>query len=285
VAIAPARGKRPGADVARLEPARPGEFDECPFCEGREERTPPEVLALPREGREPNTPGWTVRVVPNLYPAVDRQEVVIHSPEHVRSFTELGPSQIMAVAEAWRLRATGAPAEGSAYVHAIVNEGGAAGASLPHSHSQLIWLPETPPEAVAEEPNLRSGSCALCRLLDEQRPAGPLLVDEDDGVTTLAAPAGRVPYELLIAPDAHAEGRAGFDDPRRLAAALGLLAQGVRRVFAREGPVPWNAWLHNSGHWHIEVVPRLTVLAGLELGARIYINALPPEQAAAALRR
>jgi UDPglucose--hexose-1-phosphate uridylyltransferase len=278
VAIAPARAKRPGADAPRIELLQPGELDECPFCEGREDRTPPEVLALPDEGRTPDTPGWTVRVVPNLYPALERQEVVVHGPEHVRSFGELGVSTLDAIAEAWRRRVAQASGEGFPYVHAIINEGRPAGASLPHSHSQLVWLREPPPEAVAEAPNLRPDDCALCRLVDEQRGGGGLLVAERDGVFILAAPAGRAPYELLVA------GPHASEPGDSLLAAFELVGEGVRRLRALEGPVPWNAWLHTGAHWHFEVVPRLTVFAGLELGAGIWVNSLAPDRAAETLR-
>ena len=98
----------------------------------------------------------------------------------------------------------------------------------------------------------------------------------------LVAPAGRLPYELLIAGD-HS-GPSAFESGLHLEIALGLLADGLRALRAVEGPVPVNAWLHDGEHWHIEVVPRLTVFAGLELGAGIYVNVVAPEDAAAALR-
>ena len=90
--------------MVQVEPETPEELESCPFCEGREDRTPPEVLALPADGRAPDTPGWRVRVVPNLYPAFARQEVVIHSPRHVRTFADLTDDEIDLVAEVWRAR-------------------------------------------------------------------------------------------------------------------------------------------------------------------------------------
>ena len=89
-------------------------------------------------------------MVPNLYPAFERQEVVVHSPRHVRTFAELSDSEVAAVAEAWQARRPAALDEGFAYVHALINEGAAAGSSLPHSHSQLVWLREPPPEVARE---------------------------------------------------------------------------------------------------------------------------------------
>ena len=133
--MAPHRRRRPGAPEWLIEEATKGELDECPFCAGREDRTPPEVFRVGGEA------GWTARVVPNLYPAFERQEVVVHSPRHVRTFAELSDGEVAAVAVAWRARKDA----GGGYMHACVNEGRAAGSSLPHSHSQLVWTAEAPP--------------------------------------------------------------------------------------------------------------------------------------------
>jgi UDPglucose--hexose-1-phosphate uridylyltransferase len=215
---------------------------------------------------------WQVRVVPNLYPAVERQEVVVHVPRHARSIAELDSAELALVAEAWQRRAQ---ERGSGYVHALVNEGADAGSSLPHTHSQLVWLDEAPPAVTAERAALER-DCPLCRPREES-----LVIADRGGVVLSAAWAGRLPYELLVAPIAH-EG-----DPwtsPRLACALELAAEGLRRLHALDGPRPANVWLHGAGHWHLEVVPRLTVLAGLELGAGVYVNTLDPEAAASALR-
>jgi len=250
--------------VGQIEPETPEELESCPFCEGREDRTPPEVFALPAEGRAPDTPGWRVRVVPNLYPAFERQEVVIHSPRHVRTFADLSDDEIDLVAEVWRTRASGG---GPDYVHPLINEGRAAGASLPHSHSQLVWLPEPPPTVAAERTE------ALPELLSAAREQ-QLVVAEGDGATGFCHPVGRLPYETLIVPEGDGT----------LAAALRVLRELVARLRQAEGAVPWNAWLHHGTAWHIELLPRLSVLAGLELGAGIYVNSVPPGQAAENLR-
>ena len=273
--VAPARGRRPGALAPAVEPESTEELEACPFCEGREARTPPESLALPPRAPA-DSPGWRVRVVPNLYPAFERQEVVVHSPRHVRSFAELDNEDVGLVAEAWRLRAEAAREAGFAYLHALVNEGRAAGASLAHSHSQLVWLREPPP-AVAAEGDAREPVAALLR----EAAASGLEVERTAGAAAICPPAGRVPYAVLIA----APG--GGEDPfaaGALAPALLALRNVVRRLRAVAGPVPWNAWLHAGAGWHLELVPRTTVLAGVELGAGIHVNPLPPEQAAAALR-
>ena len=167
-------------------------------------------------------------------------------------------------------------------MQALVNEGRAAGASLAHSHSQLVWLTEIPP-LVAQEQAAQSGAgpCVLCRVLAEEREHRIRIVAERDGLVALCPFAGRQPYELLVAPleceeDAFASSRLG--------AALALVADGLRRLRVSEGPVAVNAWVHALGHWHIEVLPRLSTLAGLELGAGYYVNTLAPESAAGLLR-
>lgn len=205
---------------------------------------------LPQEGE------WRVRVVPNLYPALDRQEVVVHSRDHVRSLAELGAEDLQLVAEAWRRRAQDEPGN----VFALINEGREAGASLSHTHSQLVWLPEPPPRRA--------------------RPRGELLLES--GQVTASCPwASRVPYETVIAPvepDAKP-----FSSPR-LGPALEVLADIIRRLHRLEGAVPLNAWVEQGDEdWRLVLFPRLTTLAGLEVGAGIYVNTLAPEEAAARL--
>jgi len=199
--------------------------------------------------------------VPNLYPAFARQEVVVHTPEHKRSVAELDDAQLGLVAEAWQQRRT---AEPDGYLHALVNEGREAGSSLPHTHSQLVWLPEAPGET--QHP--------------VDREHWSVVLERDELV--LACPyASRLPYECVIAP---ASPRAGAFTDDLLPAALALLGECVRRIHRAAGAAPLNAWLHDSGDWHLEVLPRLSILAGVELGAGWSINALAPEDAARELQ-
>jgi len=249
--IAPGRAKRPGATRPLLDPPSADELASCPFCAGHEDMTPPQTLVLPEEGE------WKVRVVPNLYPALDRQEVVVHSRRHIRSIAEAEDEELELVAEAWRRRAADEPG----YVFPLLNEGREAGASLPHSHSQLIWLPEAPP------PRARPRAEA---------------VFEQGGLVVASPWASRVPYETVIGP---AEPGGDALASRYLAPALKLLAELVRRLRTLEGRVPLNAWIERgSNDWSLVLFPRLNVLAGLELGTGIYVNTLAPEEAADRLR-
>lgn len=277
VAVAPARSRRPGASAPTLEPVTEEELAACPFCEGHESRTPPETFSLPA-GREPDTPGWSVRVVPNKYPAFERQEVVVHSAEHVRSITELGEAQLELVAEAWRRRAAVAAAEGFRHLFAGVNEGRRAGASLSHSHSQLVWLRAEPPVPAAEA---SGDGCRVCDYLAWERSERARVLEERDGLVVLCPYAGRAPYECIVAPLAHeSDGYAST----LLGRALELAADALRRIREVEGPRPANLWLHTGLHWHLELLPRLTVFASVELGAGHHVNPFAPERAAEALR-
>jgi UDPglucose--hexose-1-phosphate uridylyltransferase len=246
VLIAPGRGDRPGAWLPEIGPPTEEELELCPFCAGREDRTPPETLRIGNP--------WRVRVVPNLYPAFERQEVVIHSPEHVRSFADLTDDQVEAVAEAWQRRSAAVGDDALAFI----NEGRLAGASLPHSHSQLVWT-ELPREDLEQLPRLLA----------------PHELQRRGGVLAAIHPQGAAPYESIVAPET---GRG------ELADGLVLLRDLVRSLHRAEGSRPWNAWLHPGPPWHIHFVPRLTALAGIELGAGIYVNVLPPERAAERLR-
>jgi UDPglucose--hexose-1-phosphate uridylyltransferase len=213
--------------------------------------TPPQTLVLPEEG------DWNVRVVPNLYPALERQEVVVQSRRHVRSIAELTDEELELVAEAWRRRAQAEPG----HVFPLLNEGRDAGASLPHSHSQLVWLPDAPRR--------------------RERPRGETVL-EQDSLVALCPWASRVPYETVVGPvDSEPD---ALTSPR-LGAALRLLAGIVRRLQALEGAAPLNAWLEaGRSDWRLVLFPRLTILAGLELGTEIFVNTLPPEEAATRLR-
>ena len=212
--------------------------------------TPPQTLVLPKDS------DWKVRVVPNLYPALERQEVVVHSRQHIRSLAELSLDETQLVAEAWQRRARDEPGN----VFALINEGREAGASLAHSHSQLAWLPKPAPRRT--------------------RPRGELSIERDH--LRVSCPwASLVPYETVIAPVE--------PDPDPFAStwlgpALEVLADVIRRLHRLEGPVPLNAWIEQGeGDWRLVLFPRLTILAGLELGAGIHVNTLPPEEAAARL--
>jgi len=255
IAIAPGREQRPGAAA----PVEDGTAS-CPFCAGHEDRTPPETL---RYG-DP----WRLRVVPNKYPELPKQEVVVHCPDHRSSLADLDGEELELVARAWQERARAAREDGFAYVHAFVNEGREAGSSLRHSHSQLVPLRERPPGLLREHGPLR------------WNPAQVVVAGE--GVVAFSPYGARLAYETWIAPE---ETDADAFASELLAPALGLAAAVIARLGRLLGArPPVNLWLHDGDHWHLELLPRLSVPAGLELGAEIYVNSVAPEAAAERLR-
>jgi UDPglucose--hexose-1-phosphate uridylyltransferase len=252
----------------------------CPFCEGHEAMTPPEVAAFGRADGAPDSPGWKVRVVPNKFPAFPGQEVVIHGPAHVTSLADLGTGVLQTVVTAWSARRGHHRTAGVAWLLIGVNEGAGAGASLEHSHSQLVPLDAVPPVAERELEGFAAG-CPLCGVQEN-------VVRSGDGLVTFCPPWSRVPYETWIAPTAH-EPRAPLDD-----ALAGALLDAVLRLRAVLGAdLAWNAVVHDAPlagehpqhHWHVELLPRLTVAAAVELGAGIWVNVVEPERAAHELGR
>jgi UDPglucose--hexose-1-phosphate uridylyltransferase len=309
--IAGARAGRPGGQLsASPAPALDPESD--PFAEGHEDRTPPEVYAVRPQGGEPNTPGWTVRVVPNLYPALTpdpdpvpdeanrdlfwaapaagAHEVVINAPQPVISLADLPVEQVREAVAVWRTRMR---THGDAgYVHMIVNERREAGASLPHTHAQLYAL-DFVPAAVARERE-RFGAYAtrtmggnlLADLVQEEVRRRERIVAIDEETVLMAPFAARVPYQLLIAPRTP---RMRFEDEGPDGAAM--LHDALSRLQRRLGASPpVNLWVRTAPPdaeqfcWRIDILPRLTHLAGLELGAGVNLNIVAPERAAAELR-
>src|ERR671929_1983671 len=256
---ATARATRPGGGV-RAAPCPPIDPETDPFLEGHEDRTPPEVYALRANGGAPDTPGWRVRVVPNLYPALEpasadpapfakpdlftaaaargAHEVIINAPEPVHSLAQLEVEQVKAAVEVWRARMR-AHAEEAAYVHLIVNERREAGASLPHTHAQVYAL-DFVPAAVARERE-RFGAYAqrtmggnlLQDLVQEEVKLRERVVAVDDEAVLLAPYGARFPFQLLLAPR---RPRARFEEDGPSGAAP--LHHGLCRLRRRPGPRP-----------------------------------------------
>jgi UDPglucose--hexose-1-phosphate uridylyltransferase len=318
VVLAPKRSERPLSFQPSEVHAQARE--QCPLCEGREDWTPPETWALRPGGGAPDTPGWLVRAVPNKFPllgegtpqeppdplgegrgdpqlfssapATGIHEVIAHTPEHLSSMSDLSPEQTALAIEGWKERAAALAAAGSSYVHIMVNEGQAAGASLEHTHAQAYGLGFVPTVVARERErftahNTRTmGACLMCDLLQEEIRRRERVIAVDDEAVLLAPYASRMPYELQVVPRSH---EASFADAGATGARL--LHDGLLRLrSALGGPPPLNLWVRTAPrgadtfHWHIDVVPRLTQLAGFELGTGVNVNVVPPERAASELR-
>jgi UDPglucose--hexose-1-phosphate uridylyltransferase len=312
VIVAGERATRPGGGPTAT-PAEPIDPESDPFADGHEDRTPPEVFAVRPGGGAPDTPGWTVRVVPNLYPALTEDapepapvarpdlfgaaaargthEVIVNAPDPVTSLADLASEQVVAAVDVWRERVR-AHAERAAYVHLIVNERREAGASLPHTHAQVYAL-DFVPAAVARERERfgayaaqRMGANLLGDLVQEEVRQRDRIVAIDDDAVLMAPFGSRLPYQLMLVPRVPRE---RFEDDGPTGAAL--LHDGLRRLARVLGASPpLNLWVRTAPRgaetfcWRIDVVPRLTHMAGLELGTGVHLNVVSPEHAAAALR-
>jgi UDPglucose--hexose-1-phosphate uridylyltransferase len=320
--VAGERSRRPGGEP-RCEPPEPIDPERDPFAEGHEDRTPPELYAVRPGGGPPNSPGWTVRVVPNLYPALTpaegatreqtaaadarggrgqpelfaslaatgAHEVIVNGPQPVLSLAELAAEQVGSAMQTWRERMRTHAA--SSYLQLIVNERREAGASLPHTHAQLYAL-DFVPAAVARERERASayttrtmGQSLLGDLVAEEVRRRERIVAIDEEAVLMAPYASRLPFQLMLAPRVP---RARFEDGGPLGAAL--LHDGLCRLARHLGSSPpLNLWVRTAPRgvedfcWRIDVLPRLTHLAGLELSTELNLNIVAPEDAAAALRR
>jgi UDPglucose--hexose-1-phosphate uridylyltransferase len=313
VIISIERGKRPSDFGVRVS-TKKGGF--CAFCEGNERTTPPEIFAFGPDGRQPNTPGWTLRVVPNKFPAlniegelnregegmfdkmngVGAHEVFIECPDHNMTLSTMPLSSVEAVLKAFHLRMSDLRNDPRfKYILIFKNEGDAAGASLEHTHSQLIALPIVP-QLVEEEISQSKQyfgykeRCIFCDIIRQESESGRRVISENEDFLALAPFAPRSPFETMILPRRHESQFA----PK---SSFTLLAEILQKTLKQMDKVldlpPYNMMFHTSPfrdeeneyyHWHIEIIPKLTKIAGFEWGSGFYINPTPPEEAAEFMR-
>lgn len=315
VILAPERGRRPARPKeAAPEPSR----EPCPFCPGNERMTPPEVMAVRAAGTSPNGPGWTTRVIPNKFAAltpggraeevreeiyermdgVGDHEVIVESPEHDKELSELPVERIAEVLAVARDRVRALCQEPrTRYALVFKNYGAWAGASQEHSHTQILSVPVIPSAAAEELAGARarfeaSGRCAFCEIVEHEVREERRLVAVEDGYVALAPYAPRFAYETWILPRRHAASfeSVGQDEIGPLAhllrETLGRMARALDRPCynflihsapCREPSLPWY-------HWHVEIIPKLSLASGFEWGTGAYINPTPPEEAARRLR-
>ena len=315
VILSTERIKRPQPDAGNYE--SPG-TDPCPFCAGNEAMTPPAVLTYEAAPDRADIATWSVRVVPNKYPALLNEgnwagqangiyqtmtgigvhEVVIETPDHVVNMGTLNMDQLEQIFRAYRDRIVQLrddPRWRSILIYK--NQGAAAGATLEHIHSQLIALPAVP-KAIQEEIDgarnyhVTHGACVYCAVVKQEMNAQSRIVAEDKRFVVLCPYAARFPYETWILPKQHASHfeRASKEDCADLARSL---RETLLRLNRRLHNPPFNYLIHSNPldetenayfHWHIEILPKLSQVGGFEWGAGTYINSVAPEDAARHLR-
>ena len=331
--------------IAAERAARPSDFKHeptevkggfCPFDAGHEDKTPPEIMAYREPGTQANKPGWRVRVVANKFPAlriegdldkrgvgmydrmqgVGAHEVIIETPEHVVTPTSLSPDHFAEVLTACRDRLVDLKRD-TRFKFAIVfkNVGSVAGASLEHSHSQLIAMPVVPNLIIRElhgalEFYNYRGRCIFCDIVRQEREHGTRVVIDDPDFLVFVPFASRFPFETWLIPTRH-DSQFERIRPNELRRLSDVLLNALKRIESTLEKPPYNYIIHSAPfrvhdaevsrgllgpppvtdgdglehyHWHIEIIPRLTKVAGFEWGTGLYINPVPPETGAEYLR-
>jgi UDPglucose--hexose-1-phosphate uridylyltransferase len=315
VIISTDRGKRPSSfgNIPKHE-----EPKMCPFCPGNESSTPPEIMAYRESGSQPNKPGWFLRVISNKYPALriegvlnrepkglyDRMngigahEVIIETPNHAKDLADLSVDEIKNVLWAFRDRSLDLQKDRRfKYILIFKNHGEAAGASLEHSHSQLIATPIVPKRvteeiAGAEKYYEFKERCIFCDIIRQELSEKERIVNDYGDFITFEPFASRFPFETWLLPKQHSSHWTDMSSDVYIYLAEALKDTLNRLRIALNNP-PFNFIIHTAPiggeyddvyHWHIEIIPKLTKVAGFEWGSGFYINPTRPEDAAAFMK-
>ncbi len=334
VLVATARSLRPKKAEAPVPRDTRAHVDTCPFCRGNEDKTPPAIAVYP------DAATWSVRIVENLYPVLGddrspanlsfglqqtidgygRHEVIIDHAEHGVALHEMSEAHLSLLLSAYqaRMRQLFATNPRLKYVLVFKNFGPAAGASIAHTHSQLIAMPVVPENVQQEVQNSayyfrKHHQCIFCALIDEALTFEATIYERDSGqirrrisvgqyvvergrkFIAIKPFASRFEWEVHILPLRH---QADFLDaaPDDLAEFARVLRRTMARLDAVLGGVQYNFFLHSlphddqagehaaSYHWHLEICPRTSIPTGFELGSGLFVNTVSPEQAAERLR-
>lgn len=324
VIIASERAKRPH-DFKREEEAKSPELP-CPYCEGNESKTPPEVFAVRRYQSKPNEAGWSVRVVPSisallriegdlgrrgqgmydLMNCVGAHEIVIETPKHIANIADLEEEQIVNVIDSYVERFLQlSKDERFKYVLMFKNYGRTAGGShLNHAFSQLIAMPINPKRVKEELAGAKryfefKERCVFCDIIKQELTQGERVIMDIDGMLAVSPFASRFPFEVWILPKDHSCDFFNLRPECRRGLA-GILKRVMSKLKVSLNDPPYNYVLHTAPfrrpkvgywktvdldfHWHIEIMPRLTRVAGFEWGTGFYLNPTSPEEATKVLR-
>lgn len=290
----------------------------CPFCPGNEAATPPEILSYRDANTAPNTSGWTLRVIPNKFPALlvegdinrrgegiyDRMngigahEVIIETSDHAQDLADLEIDRFRDVMRAYQERTLDLKNDKRLrYVMIFKNFGAAAGASLEHSHSQLIATPVIPKRVMEEMDGAQRyfeyrERCIFCDIVVQETKDRKRLISENNSFILVCPFAPRFPFETWILPRNHVS---NFEDATKenLDDLASILKDCLLRVKKALNTPPYNYVIHTTPvtlkgidfyHYHIEVIPVLTHVAGFEWGTGFYINPTGPEESASYLK-
>jgi len=314
------RAKRPHDYKHKLE-AEIGTAENCPFEYGNENKTPAEVFAIREKNTKPNTPEWKVRVIPNKYPAVKSDinffrenegiylklsgygyhEVLIDTPDHYKQIYNFSIEEIKNSFVAVKERFLSISKDKKIkYIQFFKNHRKEAGSSLFHSHSQIIAIPIVPREVKFQISQLKSyfmknKKCYLCEEIDFEIKEEKRVIYQNDEFLSYCPYYSIFPFEVRIIPKKHLS-RFEHIDEISLTSLSEILQFVVRKIYRILNNPAFNLILYTSpfnteenfelfNHWYIEILPRLTTIAGFELGTGFYINTTYPEDAAKFLKQ
>ena len=296
----------------------PKQEAKCQFCYGRENQTPPEIEAARPKDSKPNSPGWSVRVIPNKFPAlqiegelnkrgigifdmsngVGAHEIVIETPDHRKVMADFTNEELLEVIKKFKSRYVSLSHDKRLkYILIFKNFGESAGASMEHGHSQIIALPMVPKYVLEELEGAEHyfeyrGRCVFCDMINQEYQDKDRIVTENKDFISFCPFAPRFPFESWIIPKEHSAHLEDISD-EKLYNLAGILKEMLYRLKVTLSNPSYNFFLHlaplhyehnESYHWHIEIIPKLTQIAGFEWGTGFYIVSTPPDVAAKQLR-
>ncbi|MFH0952285.1 MAG: DUF4931 domain-containing protein [Patescibacteria group bacterium] len=287
VIVAPSRAKRAHNFLPHLlPPAAPR--SSCPFEPDKIDKI--KALRTVGSGKK-----WQVKVIKNIFPIVrldnpkayGQQEVVIETPEHDVELAELTEDHIVALLKVYAQRTKElARNKKIQYVLIFKNNGGRAGATIDHAHSQIFATDFLPPHILlkltrAQEFRIRYGQCYYCDLIKREA-KGSRFIMQDDNFISLAPYASNYNYEAILMPKRHVDNITEFSNPEFIS-----LAKQLKALLSKLNTIelPYNFYIHQvtnyaGEHFYLRLAPRRDIWAGIELGSRLIVNTVPPEDAA-----
>lgn len=297
VIIAPGRGKRPH-DVEAPQKIKPVKMKDCVFCPPRIDKAG-KVLLTTNETKEKNEP-WAIKVLANKFPSVStdnpkaygQQEVVVETPNHRKEIEDLTPKRIAEILKIYALRSQAiAQDKKIEYILIFKNDGGAAGASLRHAHSQIFATQFLPPHLKDKSQRVQAyklehGHCIYCDVIKKES-KGPRRVFEDQNMIAFCPWAPMHNYEIWLMPKRHLDNITLLNQEERLS-----FAEFLKKILKKINilGLPYNYYFHQvindkDQHLYMKITPRGSIWAGVEIGSGLIINPIPPEEAARFYRR
>ncbi|MBU1149273.1 DUF4931 domain-containing protein [Patescibacteria group bacterium] len=287
VIIAPGRASRPHDFVSEEAPLPIHEKD-SPF-------SPANIDKVKAVATYHNEKPWSIKIVKNIFPVVSKdnskaygdQEVVIETPDPNQDLSDLSIPRISELIKVYGDRVKALSKDPKVqYILVFKNYGGRAGASIDHAHSQIFATNFLPPHVLdklkrAEEYRIRYGHCYYCDLIKKEINS-PRMIEDNNYVFTETPYASSYNYEAWIFPKRHVDNVSLLTSHERTAIAVSL-----KKMLGRLDSInlPYNLYLHQvvrypNEHLYFRLAPRRDVWAGVELGSRLIVNTVAPEDAA-----